>query len=199
MDIILKAQCDVPDRVREEAVERLEHAARFFDRLSVIETVFRIESNRPSAQPAVVEVTGRTPRHHIRAQGFGSDHRSALDLAVTRFERQLSRYKARLVDRRRAGQRKPRPATPATAGSVISSPASSVSGDEHWPQPRIVRRKEFPLAAMTPEDAAVALELLDHEFFLFTDSLSGRSAVVYRRKDGDVGLICEADPADSAP
>ena len=108
MDITVKAKCEVPTRIKEEAVERLEHAARFFDRLVAIETIFSAEPNPRVTDPATVEVTGHTRRHHIRAQGWGPDHRHALDMAVTRFERQLSRYKARMVDRRRVvGGRKP--------------------------------------------------------------------------------------------
>jgi putative sigma-54 modulation protein len=56
-------------------------------------------------------------------------------------------------------------------------------------QAPIVRTKTFELTAMVPEDAAMQLELLGHEFYLFRNAASGACSVVYRRKDGNFGLI----------
>ncbi|MDP8977487.1 MAG: sigma 54 modulation/S30EA ribosomal C-terminal domain-containing protein, partial [Actinomycetota bacterium] len=55
--------------------------------------------------------------------------------------------------------------------------------------PRIVRRKRFEPQAMVPEDAALRLEALDHDFYVFTNAADGACNVVYRRRDGDLGLI----------
>ena len=203
MDIIVKAKnCEVPARLKEEAVSRVEHATRFFDRLLGVEMVFSEEANPRIAEPAVVEVTARTKGHHIRAEGVASDHRGAVDVAVDRFERQLARYKSRLVDRSRrrgrapAGQATagPPPVGAATAGPAADAEAAVEEQAEQEDVPRIVRRKSFPLNPMLPEDAAWQLELLGHDFFLFTNPSSGRCSVVYRRRDGAYGLIEAADP-----
>lgn len=188
MDIIVKSKnCDVPPRLKEEARSRLRHATRFYDRLLGMEMVFRVEHNPRIPEPAVVEVTARTKGHLIRAQGVGGDHRAAFDAAVDRFERQLARYKARLVDRTQ--QRRQRAgASPATPAPVQPDGAADVDTG-----PRIVRRKEFALAPMLPEDAALQLELLGHEFFLFHNAATGRCGVVYRRRDGELGLIEAAE------
>lgn len=186
MDIIVKSKnYDVSDRLRSETVAKIEHATRFFDRLSTVEVVLREEPNPRIAEPAVVEVTARTKGHHIRAEGCAEDHRQALDVAVARFARQLSRYKARLVDRRH-GKGAPTPAEAAADGSLLATEAAAHDGDS---QPRIVRTKRFALQPMLPEDAALQLELLDHEFYVFTNAATGGCNVVYRRKDGDLGLI----------
>jgi putative sigma-54 modulation protein len=101
---------------------------------------------------------------------------------LNRFERQLSRYKARLVDRNR---RQARP-QPATNGLLTDErPAEP----EQWEVPNIVRTKRFELVPMLPEDAAFQLELLGHDFFLFTNASSGEPSLLYRRKDGQLGLI----------
>jgi putative sigma-54 modulation protein len=190
MDIIVKAKnCDIPPRVKDDAVERVSHALRFFDRLSGVEMVFREESNPRIPEPAVVELTARTKGHHIRARGTAEDHRQAVDMVVTRFERQLSRYKARLVDKhRRAGR-----VMPSDTGLLDTEPESvevaEGAGDDGWRPPPVVRRKEFTLTAMTVEEAALHLELLDHEFYLFRNVHTGGCSVVYRRRDGDLGLL----------
>lgn len=186
MDIIVKSKnYDVSDRLRSETVAKIEHATRFFDRLSTVEVVLREEPNPRIAEPAVVEVTARTKGHHIRAEGCAEDHRQALDVAVARFARQLSRYKTRLVDRRH-GKGAPTPAEAAADGSL---PATEPAAHDGGSQPRIVRTKRFALQPMLPEDAALQLELLDHEFYVFTNAATGGCNVVYRRKDGDLGLI----------
>ena len=185
MDIIVKSKnCEVTDRLKAEAIDKVEHATRFFDRLSTVEVVLREEANPRIAEPAVVEVTAHTKGHHIRAEGWGEDHRSAVDMAVGRFARQLSRYKARLVDRRQGkGAAVPQPAA---NGALASRPSPADDAD---PAPRIVRTKRFTLQPMVPEDAALQLELLGHEFYVFTNAATGSCNVVYRRKDGNLGLI----------
>lgn len=185
MDIIVKSKnCEVTDRLKADAIDKVEHATRFFDRLSTVEVVMREEANPRIAEPAVVEVTARTKGHHIRAEGWGADHRSAVDMAVGRFARQLSRYKTRLVDRRQGkGATVPQPATD---GGQLTGSANGEAAD---PAPRIVRTKRFELQPMVPEDAALQLELLGHEFYIFTNAATGGCNVVYRRKDGNLGLI----------
>lgn len=187
VEIVVKSKnCDVPSRVKEEAKERLAHATRFFDRVLGIEAVFAEEPNRRNAEPALVEVTARTKGHRIRAQASGVDYRTALDAAMTRLERQLKRYKTRMTDRRR------RPAAAAAVAVATAGPPRTVVVDEDEPAPegpRIVRSKEFALTPMLPEDAAWHLEMLGHDFYVFTNSSTGACNVLYRRRDGDLGLI----------
>jgi len=195
VDIIVKSKnCEVPGRLKEAARSKAAHATRFFDRLDGIEMVFREEANPRIAEAAVVEVTARTKGHHIRAEGVAEDHRSALDVAVGRFERQLSRYKARLVARRRGAGRRAPAATGVAAGTAAVAVAPSGHGQASAePPPRIVRTKRFSLTPMLPEEAAWQLELLGHDFYVFTNAGDGRQNVIYRRRDGDFGLI---EPAD---
>lgn len=194
MDIIVKAKnCDVAPRVKDDAVQRVTHALRFFDRLNGLEMVFSEETNPRIPESAVVELTARTKGHHIRARGAAQDHRDAVDIVVNRFERQLSRYKAKLVDKqRRAGR-----ITPNGTGLIDTAAPENVTpeqtGEPSWEPPGIVRRKRFELVPMTIEEAALHLELLDHEFYLFTNVHTGACNVVYRRRDGDLGLIETVD------
>lgn len=187
LDIIVTARnCDVPARLKDDARAKVERALRVFDRVIGVEMVFGEEANPRIPEPASVEVTARTKGHHIRAVGVGADFPRAVDAAMERFETQLRRYKTRLIDR---GRR----ARPAVAGNGSAAPVGEPTA-AHVASPdeldaRIVRRKEFAVHAMLPEDAALQLELLGHDFYLFTHETSGRCAVVYRRRDGDLGLI----------
>ncbi|MGH8902066.1 MAG: ribosome hibernation-promoting factor, HPF/YfiA family [Egibacteraceae bacterium] len=186
MDVTVKAKnCEVPVRLKEDAVSKVTHATRFFDRVHEIEMVFSEEHNPRISSPARVEVTARTKRHLIRALGSAGDHREAVDVAVERFERQLVRYKARLIDRSR--KRRRQIAQLAPVDLAVISPAAQ--NDDGWPKPKIVETKRFELTSMLPDDAAVQLELLGHDCFPFTNAETGRCNVIYRRRDGDLGLI----------
>lgn len=195
MDVTVKTKnCEVPARVQEETVERVRHATRVFDRLLDVEVVFTAERAGRGAGTAAVEVTARTKGHHIRAEGVADDHRAAADAAVTRFERQLARYKSRLVDRSQ-GRTRSTAAVGGIAGQLGEGPSRD-SDDDRDGFPRIVRTKHFDVRPMLPEDAALQLDLLGHDFFLFTNAATGDANVIYRRRDGQLGLIEPVTPSD---
>jgi putative sigma-54 modulation protein len=190
VDIIVKSKhCDVPAKVKDEAVERVTHATRFYDRLLGVEVVFGEEHNPRIAEPAVVELTARTKGQIIRAEGAAADHRGAVDVAIARFERQLRRCKDRLADRGRGRGRAAAPMTAVNGHDLQPTTGTGTAVLDDDAAPEIVRRKTFDLQPMLPEDAALQLELLDHDFYLFTNAMSGACNVVYRRRDGQLGLI----------
>jgi putative sigma-54 modulation protein len=192
VDIILRARnCEVTTKVKEETRRKAEHATRVFDRVLDLEISFSEEHNPRISEKACVEITARSKGHTVRAVGSGADHHAAADEAVARLERQLRRYKTRLTDR---GRRVRAAEDARTSGEMaaIRSPrsaaaAAGVDGDD--PMPQIVRRKQFELTAMFPDDAVLQLELLGHDFYLFTNAGTGEPNVIYRREGGDVGLI----------
>ncbi|MEE8602551.1 ribosome hibernation-promoting factor, HPF/YfiA family [Euzebya tangerina] len=183
MDIILRARnCDVSSRVKDEARRKVEHATRIFDRIIDLEVSFSEEHNPRIPDPASVEITARSKGHTVRAVGAGADHHEATDKAIDRLERQLRRYKTRLVDRGRRNRvdHTPVDTTPPDIEAVMVEPE---------PEPVIVRRKQHELTPMSPEEAVLQLELLGHDFYLFTNAETGDPNVVYHRDGGDVGLI----------
>ncbi len=191
MDIILRARnCEVPTKMKEETRRKVEHATRIFDRIMDVEICFSEEHNPRIPNPSSVEITARSKGHTVRAVGAGVDHHEATDEAVARLERQLRRYKTRLVDK----GRRSRTDESRTTGEmpVMRSPrsaAAAAGADDDDPMPHIVRRKQFELTAMFPEDAVLQLELLGHDFYLFINAGTGQPNVIYRREGGDVGLI----------
>jgi hypothetical protein len=107
-----------------------------------------------------------------------------VDLAVDKLERQMRKLKTRM-DRRRKRDR------PELGDDLVPETLVAADGDEsgHDPVYRIVKAKRFDLTTMEPQEAALQMDLLNHDFYLFTNQETARSAVVYRRGDGDIGLI----------
>jgi len=77
-------------------------------------------------------------------------------------------------------------------------PDSLLQSDEPEPIYAFAKTKTFDLDVVEPDAAALQMDLLDHDFYLFTNKLTGRNAVVYRREDGDVGLIDITPPTSAA-
>jgi putative sigma-54 modulation protein len=166
----------VADDVRTLALQKVDHAARILDGGIGVDVELIEEQNPRLAHRYRVEITSRTRGHTVRVEGSGVDDRAALDVAVDKFERQLRKLKERLIQRSRQPQDKrlnPQP--------VIS--------DEQGDERRIVRTKRFAMRPMTPEEAALEMEMLGHAFFFFLDAETGRHCVLYYRRDGSLGLI----------
>jgi putative sigma-54 modulation protein len=103
--------------------------------------------------------------------------RASIDQLVEKLERQVTRYRHQGKTRRRKAARANGPAEEATP--VVLDEA----------EPLIVKIKQFTVNPMTPEDAVLQLELIGHDFFVFRSADSGDINVVYRRRDGNYGLI----------
>ena len=145
--------------------------------------LFDEENNPRIANAATVEITSHARRHVIRGVGQAEDHRSALDIAIDKYERALRKYKERLVEGRRKVGEMPehQPDLPPVRVGV---PMDTTPEDE-----LVSRRKVFVLNRMSEEEAALQLDLLGHDFFLFLNPENGRPSVMYRRGEGDLGLI----------
>ena len=118
----------------------------------------------------------------------GPDERVSFDSALDKLERQVLKYKQKLHRRRRDTLRRPsEPEAEEAAGAEAEEeePTDAVT-------PRIVRTKSVTLKPMSPEEAALQMELLGHDFFLFRNADTDLVAVVYKRVAGDYGLLeCE--------
>ena len=167
----------VSEELRELATERVAHAVRILDG-GVAADVELIENQNPRvADRFKVEITSRTRGHTVRVEGHAGDGRTALDRAVDKFERQLRKLKERLVQRSRQVQNK------------HLNEALSYTEEEGDQGRQIVRNKRFAMRPMTPEEAALEMEMLGHDFFFFLDAETGKHSVLYHRKDGSLGLI----------
>jgi putative sigma-54 modulation protein len=181
---------EVSDTLREAVDEKLSRLVRFLDGMERAEVRFHEERNPRIAEKDVCEVTMHGHGHVVRARATAGDAFAAVDRVVDKLEHRIEKLKEKLNGRnhhRRPGAGSHGAATSAPAGTVAAVGTEAEESDEA--SPRIVRTKQFAIKPMTPEEAVLQMELLSHDFFLFTNADTGAAAVVYRRKDGHIGLI----------
>jgi len=173
---------EVPDRLRNTAQEKVTRLARHLDGWDHAEVHFLEERNPRISEKEVCEVTLRGHGHIIRAKAASADPYTAVDRVVDKLAHQVEKLKTR---QSRKSHHRDRPVE-----SNGSAPVEDDDdGEERRGSGRIVKVKRFDLKPMTPEEAALQMEMLGHTFYFFSNADSGVPAVVYRRDDGDVGLI----------
>ena len=169
---------DLPDAIHRYAEKKVGKLDRFFKEDATANITFSVEKERNNK----VEITIRSSGTIFRVSESTSDMHASIDAAVTTLERQIRKNKTRLEKRLRQG---------AFERTVDVGEQSSFAPDEpEEGEYHIVRSKTFPLKPMTREEAILQMNLLGHSFFAFNDEeADGAFAVVYRRYDGDYGLI----------
>lgn len=124
----------------------------------------------------IAEVTVNLSGVMLRGEGKTGDMYTSIDAAVDRIERQFNKYKTKI-------NRK-------IHGPKLGEMAPTTTRSEQEPEgPRIVRTKRFALKPMDAEEAVMQMELLGHDFFVFRDAHTSEVNVVYKRRDGNYGLI----------
>lgn len=195
MQVLVSArQTEVPERLRNMAEEKIGRLSKFVEGLDTAEVHFWEHKNPRIADKDVCEVTIEGHGHHVRCKVQAPDPYQAVDKAYEKLVNQLSKLKTKL---RRRYQGAPKAwKGDGALGAVVPLPddeaVEETEVDEHT-GPRIVKSKRFAMFPMSPEEAVGRMELLGHGFFFFTNADTDRAAVVYKRHDGDVGLIDEAD------
>jgi ribosomal subunit interface protein len=184
----------VPDHYRQHVADKLIKLERYDGKIIRVDVELTHERNpRQNTRCQHVEMTCRTRGPVVRSEACAEDFYKALDIAVERLERRLRQA----ADRRRVhhGRRTP-PSIAAVAADAEEIAKTSRTG--HQPDAeatdgggpgRIVREKEHPAKPMTVDQALFEMELVGHDFYLFSDADSGRPSVVYRRHAYDYGLI----------
>lgn len=193
---VSRRHTEVPERLRVMTEEKIGRLSRYVDGLEYAEVHFSEHKNPRITDREVCEVTIEGHGHHVRCKVQAPDGFQAVDLAYDKLEHQLHKLKTKLKRRRQGapknykGEGRLGAVVPVPDEPVVEAPDAEESETDG---PRIVKSKRFAMYPMTAEEAADRMELLGHGFFFFTNSATSRAAVVYRRDDGDVGLIDEAD------
>lgn len=168
---------NIPNYIHNYAEKKVGKLDRYFKEDATAAITFSVEKDRNQ-----VEVTIRSSGTIFRVSESSSDMRASIDAAVASLERQFRKNKSRLEKRLRQGAFE-RTVDEAEVASFV--PDGPEEGEY-----RIVRTKTFPIKPMTQEEAILQMNLLGHSFFAFRNEDSGGSfAVVYRRNDGDYGII----------
>ena len=165
---------EVTDALRDYVTKRLGKLEKYFELDDAQVTLFVERENH------VVEVTIPINGMILRGEEETGDMYSSIDLVVDKLEKQLEKYKTKLLDRRPKNQPVPGKALPA---ELTGSTAETEEG------PQIVRTKRFTVKPMAVDEAVMQMNLLGHSFFVFTNAETEDVNVVYRRKDGNYGLI----------
>jgi putative sigma-54 modulation protein len=166
---------EVSDAIRRYAEQKLSKLERQLEDPRV-ELELAVERNPSIAANHVAEATIWTRGPVLRAREASSDMHASIDQLVEKLERQVTRYRKQGRSRRRKEARANGPAVEAAPGSGDDAPA-------------VVKTKHFSVTPLTPEDAVLQLELIGHDFFVFRNADSAEVNVVYRRRDGQYGLI----------
>jgi ribosomal subunit interface protein len=183
----------IPEHYRQHVAEKLGKLARYDHKIIRADVELQHEKNpRQNGSCQHVEITCRTRGPVVRSEACAEDFYKALDIATDKLERRFRQA----ADRRRIhhGRRTPPSVAEVTATlSADGAPGAGDTGaepDERLDGPgRIVREKEHPAKPMSVDQALFEMELVGHDFYLFSDADSGRPSVVYRRHAYDYGLI----------
>lgn len=171
--IITGKNMGVPDRLEAYVRRKIGKLERYLNDPAEAQVELSEENTRNAQQRQVVQVTIFKNGTIVRGEERAADMSAAVDAVVEKLERQIKRYKEKNVAKKRRAQ----------AFEMESEPAPATA------EPRIVRVKRFPLPPMNEDEAIDQMELLGHSFFVFNNQTNGKLNVVYKRDDGNYGLL----------
>lgn len=174
----------VTDALRAYAEQKLAKLPRHFDRVQDAQVVLSVARDSARGRAQVVEVTVWCDGLVLRAEETSEDMYTSIDRAVDKLERQIEKYRSRIIEKRRLDESRRRRRAQQSAESVLEA-----QGTEVPTEPQIVRVKRFAMKPMTPDEAVLQMELLGHLFFVFRHAGTQDISVLYKRRDGDYGLI----------
>lgn len=169
--IISGKNIDVTEGLRSIIQQKLGKLERYFTPETEIIVTLSVEKERQK-----IEVTIPIKGNLIRSEQVSDDMYVSIDLVEEVLERQLRKYKNKLIDKHQAG-------------GNFQTQFVEEEEDFEDNEIRIVRTKRFGMKPMFPEDACVQMELLGHNFFVFSNAETDEVNVVYKRKDNTYGLI----------
>lgn len=169
---------DSSEDLRAYATKKISKLDRFFKTEAEAFVTFSLERGRFRA-----EITIHNNGIYYRASELTSDMYASVDSGVAAIERQIRRNKTRLQKRLREGS---------LEKDVAVGISNAYADEEPVDEFRIVRSKRFSIKPMSAEEAILQMNLLGHEFFVFRNmDAENAIAVVYKRRQGDYGLICD--------
>ena len=164
---------DVTPALKEYVEKKITKVTKQFKTVGDISAVLKVEKGNH-----IVEITVPASGILLRAQETTKDMYSSIDLVVEKIERQIHKYKTRLMKRKYSN----------FADTAVPAPAPVAEAADEG-EFEIIKNKRFIMHPMTPEEAILQMNLLNHDFFVFYDPHLGATNVVYRRKDGKYGLL----------
>lgn len=172
MNIIISGKnIEVSDGLRNAVETKLGKLEKYFTPDTKIMVTLSVEKERQK-----VEVTIPVKGSIIRSEQVSNDMYVSIDLVEEVIERQLRKYRKKLIDKHQSV---------ANFQKSFLDQDTGIEDDEI----KIERTKKFDIKPLFPEDACVQMELLGHNFFVFVNAETNETNVVYKRKGGTYGLI----------
>ena len=181
MNLQLKGRnITITEALRSYVDEKLAKLGKHLNSASTMEVELFCEKNPSISDNQVAEATIFTKGPVIRAKGASTDMYASIDLVADKLSRQVKKYRSKLVSH----NSHVRGSLPPEQGEL-----PQVAAEVELEQPGIVKTKSFTVKPMSAEEAALQLEMIGHDFFVFRNSESNDTNVIYRRRDGNYGLI----------
>ena len=177
MELMIKGKgVEITDRLHDYVQKKVGRLDRYLPSITEAWVELSMEGTKAAADRQVCQVTVRANSTILRAEERSDDMFTSIDAVLDKMYRQIARYKGKRKNRWRG------------AGAQVE-PLPLEIEEEPEEESRIVRYKRFAMAPMNTEEAVEQMELLGHDFFVFYDADEGQINVLYRRKDGDYGVI----------
>jgi putative sigma-54 modulation protein len=175
--IVKGKNMDVPDAVRRYAERKMRRLERFLDDRTDAIIELSVERHRSADDSRIADVTLVIDGQAVRGSADGATWEAAVDEVVDKVERRAVDHREKPRVRARAPEEK----------GILARIADGTSEPGH--EPRVVKTKRFAIEPMFEEDAIAEMETLGHAFFLFVNAENERLNLLYRRQDGNYGLI----------
>ena len=170
---IIGKNMELTEGIKVAVEDKLSKIEKYFNEDIDVKATVRAKKNRQTIEVTVIPISGNI----IRAEDSEENLYAAIDVVVDKLSKQLKKYKTKLVNRHHDG------------GSIRFENID-IKGVEQANDMKIVRRKKFGFdKPMSEEEAILQMELLGHNFFIFTNCDTDEMSVVYKRKFGDYGII----------
>lgn len=174
MAIIVRGKnIDITPALRDYVEKRIGKVTKYFDNLGEITAVLTVQKGRH-----IVEVTVPVNGMLLRGEEATADMYTSIDLVIEKLERQIEKYKTRIARKfRNNGGFK---------GELVASHTPEAEAGEEF---QVVKTKRFAIKPMAVEEALLQMNLIHHDFYVFMNGDTEEVNVLYRRKDGNYGLI----------
>jgi putative sigma-54 modulation protein len=175
LQVIAKNNVEVSEALEAYVEKKIDKLGRYLPTISEGRLEISQEGAKLPEQRFTVQVTLDSRGVLIRAQEKSKDIHTAIDRVVDVLSNRIERYKGKLYDKGR--------------GSSFARQGAAIETEEIEATKRVVKSKHFLVKPMPLDEAISQMELLGHDFFLFVDADTEKLNLLYRRGDGDYGLI----------
>lgn len=191
MQFVIKGKnLQLTDALKDYAEKKLTTITKYFDHIVEVDVTLSVKDSKDLSRSRVCEVTvwAKSIGNPIHGKAASEDLYASIDIVAEKIERQVKKFKEKITGRRRNSKGADKQAT----HSVLSFGDDFASRTENAPEdnkPKIVRSGTFPMRPMFSDEAAEQLDMFNQDFFVFSNAETNRINVIYRRSDGNFGLI----------